>query len=201
MDAVRVVTYNAHFGDMRLPIAVRNEKCARMLATQKLAPSTIFMVQEAGVYLHAMLKTIKTHTLYPRFWTRSCSPMALLTLVPKALEAAERERGRAVRVRIAPFETSPMCRQFHVVFVRDMALVHTHLESCVDGARAREEQLAEIERAVAREGAERYGVFGDLNLHTPRWASHIPHRIAVTEGRPRRDISISPHALRTFEVE
>ena len=133
--------------------------------------------------------------------------MAVLTLVPKALvelEATE-TRPKGVDVRIVPFVASPMRRQFHVVVVRDMALVNTHLESCLDGARARKDQFGEIGRAVKSEGREaRYGVFGDLNWQskTHGWLTHVPHTLDVKQVSARRYPSISlTHTLRTFLVE
>lgn len=209
MAAVRVVTYNAHYGKMSVPITTRHEMCARMLLAQRLATSTIFMIQEASLTLYNLLKRAKTHTAY---YDPRGALMAVLTLVPKTLEALEATEAcpKGVMVRIVPFETSPMRRQFHAVFLCNsrLALVNTHMESCTDGARARKDQLGEIGRAIKREGEYRFGVFGDLNWpiktreSTTRWLTHIPNTLhEVKQISAKRDPAISLHTLNTFTVE
>lgn len=210
-----MVTYNAHFGKMSEPIATRHEKCARMLIAQPLAASTIFMIQEASATLvRAFLRMSNTHTAY---YDPRGAPMAVLTLVPRTLEALEATEAapRGVMVRIVSFATSPMLRQFHAVFLRNsrIALVNTHLESCADGARTRKEQLGEIGRAVKSEGKNdgeyRFGVFGDLNWpiktresRLPRWLTHIPntlHEANKIDARAYPALSLH-HTLTTFLV-
>jgi hypothetical protein len=174
--------------------------CARMLLERPLAASTVFMVQEAGPYLYELLRRSKAHTAH--YAEVPGGQMAVLTLVPKTLEATA-----GAHVRIVPFRTSPMRRQFHVVFVpaAGVALVNAHLESCRGGAWVREEQVREIGAFVASaRGEYRYGIFGDLNGYTNRkdrgWLSHVPHTLDVTYGPALRFPSLSPHKLRAFAV-
>ena len=63
-SGVRLVAYNAHYGDMRMPILARHRMCARMLLERPLAASTVFMVQEAGPYLYELLRRSKAHTAH-----------------------------------------------------------------------------------------------------------------------------------------
>jgi hypothetical protein len=185
-----------------------------MLISQPLAASTIFMIQEASATLvRAFLRMTNTHTA---FYDPRGAPMAVLTLVPKTLEALEATETspKGVIVRIVSFTESPMRRQFHAVFLRNsrIALVNTHLESCADGARTRKDQLGEIGRTIKSEGKSegeyRFGVFGDLNWpiktreSRSRWLTHIPntlHEATKIDARAYPALSLH-HTLTTFLV-
>lgn len=200
-SALRVVAYNAHMGDMQLSLRARHAKILAILLHDDLAPSTIFMLQEAGELLALLARReARNHVA---FYARSgAKPMGVLTLVPKTLvdEGAE--------VETLAFESSPMRRQCHIVLVRGMALVNAHLESCADGARVRERQVLEIGSAVQKLSrlkrvGYRYGVFGDLNGYhdlTGRRVSHVGYGVEVSRRPSAKFPSYSPHRLRTFHV-
>lgn len=201
LSAVRVVAYNAHMGEMQLSLRARHEKILDVLLNEDLAPSTIFMIQEAGELL-ALLATrnARNHVVYHAMGVGK--PMGVLTLVPKTLVAEGAE------VESLAFKNSPMRRQCHIVLVRGTALVNAHLESCADGAKVREQQVLEIGSAVQKLGRLRaksygYGVFGDLNGYhdqTGRRVSHLGYGIEVRRSPSARFPSYSPHKLRTFYV-
>ena len=210
MDALRVVSYNAHMGEMQsrlglgLSIGIRHPKILQILLHDPLAPSTIFMIQEAGQLLWVRAKEYaKNHVVY--YQNGDGKPMNVLTLVPKTLVESEDATVETLR-----FKVSPMRRQCHIVLVRNTALVNAHLESCADGARVREQQVIEIGTRVQKLGELKkrvygYAIFGDLNGYTGytgttgRRVAHLAHGVEVTEGRKVRH-SYSPHRLHEFTV-
>ena len=201
LSAVRVVAYNAHMGDMQLSLRARHAKILDVLLRDDLAPSTIFMIQEAGKLL-ALLATshARNHVAFHAMGVGK--PMGVLTLVPKTLVAEGAE------VESLAFTSSPMRRQCHLVLVRGTALVNAHLESCADGAKVREQQVREIGSAVQKLGRLKgksygYGVFGDLNGYhdqSGRRVSHVGYGVEVSRRPSARFPSLSPHKLRTFYV-
>jgi endonuclease/exonuclease/phosphatase family metal-dependent hydrolase len=209
MAAVRVVTYNAHFGYMRMHFPDRTEGIAKMLLADPLAASTIFMIQEASTYLHMRLRNLakETHTAY--YEVPRGALMAVLTLVPKALSALEATETReGVKVHIRSFKNGGMGRQCHIVLLHKsgMALVNTHLESCKGNARVREGQLIEIGNAIAEESGgreNRFVIFGDLNWYSRQsgYLKYFPHGVEVAQqGAPRKFPEFSAHTLCTFLV-
>jgi hypothetical protein len=208
MDALRVVAYNAHMGEMPsrlglgLSLGIRHPKILQILLHHPLAPSTIFMIQEAGQLLALLAKAYaKNHVAY--YQNGDGKPMNVLTLVPKTLIESEDATVETLR-----FNVSPMRRQCHIVLVRGMALVNAHLESCADGARVREQQVIEIGNRVQKlrelkKGTYGYAIFGDLNGYTGktgRRVAHLAHGVEVTQGRSVRYVSYSPHRLHEFTV-
>ena len=210
MDALRVVAYNAHLGEMEsslglgLSIGIRHPQILKILLHDPLAPSTIFMIQEAGQLLALLAKRDATnHVAY--YQNGDGKPMNVLTLVPKTLVESEDATVETLR-----FTVSPMRRQCHIVLVRGMALVNVHLESCADGERVREQQVIEIGTRVQKLGELKkrdygYAIFGDLNGYpgyrgkTRQRVAHLARGVKVTEGRKVRH-SYSPHRLHEFTV-
>ena len=184
---MRVVIYNAHFGDMPRTYSDRAAMCVEMLARMRGLAATIVMVQEAGPYLATLArKRIGTHRAY-----FAGKRPGLLTLVPHALD------GATVREHKLP---SAMHRTFHVVYVGALALVNTHLESCAAYAATRVHQVERIRETCKRKGY-RLVIFGDLNGHGNKWDSFIADNdVNVTEIKRRTFSPISSHARVTFEV-
>ena len=195
-----MVVYNAHFAERygAAPLTERNEQCIAAFMSLPLAASTIFFVQEAGLYLAHIAKLAFTTHLVS--YTPTDGRMALLTLVPRALA----KEGAYVTTH--ELRNSAMARQFHAVHVRDMVLVNTHLESCAASRAVRGKQVDEINAMYLYGGPGyrvgiRLGIFGDLNGYNSHWDSPISGGTAVTVLEKRAYASISPHKLLVLSVE
>lgn len=188
-----VVVYNAHFAERygAAPLPERNEQCIAAFKSLPLAASTIFLVQEAGMYLWEIAK--RAFTTHKAFYQPTDGRMALLTLLPLALV----KEGAYVTMR--ELRNSAMARQFHAVHVRDMVLVNTHLESCAASRDVRSRQVDEI-NAMYGGGEYRLGLFGDLNGYHNHWDSPIPGGTVVRVLEKRTYASISPHKLLVLSV-
>ena len=194
-----VVVYNAHFAERygAASLTERNEQCIAAFMSMPLAASTIFFVQEAGLYLAHIAKLAFTTHLVS--YTPTDGRMALLTLVPRALV----QEGAYVTTH--DLRNSAMARQFHAVHVRDMVLVNTHLESCAASRAVRGAQVDEINAMYGggeyRLGVRhRLGIFGDLNGYHNHWDSPIPGGTEVHVLEKRTYASISPHKLLVLSV-
>ena len=188
-----VVVYNAHFAERygAASLTERNEQCIAAFMSMPLAASTIFFVQEAGLYLaHIAKLAFNTHVVS---YKPTDGRMALLTLVPRALV----QEGAYVTTH--DLRNSAMARQFHAVHVRDMVLVNTHLESCAASRDVRSRQVDEI-NAMYGGGEYRLGLFGDLNGYHNHWDSPIPGGTVVRVLEKRTYASISPHKLLVLSV-
>lgn len=185
---MRVVIYNAHFGDMPRAYSDRAAMCVEMLAAMPGIATSIVMVQEAGPSLARRARTrILTHEAY-----FSGTRPGLLTLVPHT--AAELDGARVKQYALP----SAMRRTFHVVYVGTLALVNVHLESCAVHGPTRARQVERIRETCS---GHRLVILGDLNGYDGKWDSFVADNdVHVTETKRRVFSEISLHARATFEV-
>ncbi len=192
---VRVVIFNAHFGAWPGTIRTRADKCASMLRHMKNAASTVIMIQEAGAYLVRLCTDPQLRTSFTQTHAAYAMPnqtYGLLTLVPHGMLESERAR---VQMYTLP---SAMNRQFHVLYVGDLALVNTHLESCAENRAVRDAQVGKI---LTKCAGFRTAIFGDLNGFRGLWDNFIADgAVTVTNRKKSAFNEISPHRRYTFEV-